>query len=248
MKNTDFTVLVLPYGNPIPDHLACIQKVIEAGVPLIPVKNCPYLDIARSYALSEGMRLTPDAKAFVFIDHDMIFGLEAVVGLAQRLIEKDLDVSGVLYSLKKPGFALAGEPLEDKQITFYKPGHKLARYVGTGFMAINRRVVKALDEIMPEYFVPVIDKKIKMYFDRYIQNESYYPDDAGFCFRLRDLGFKIWIDTEPRIYHRGQYDYAIEDCGLTIPNYTELTVNFDNTSIKPQGWVGPVQETRLTGL
>lgn len=235
MNKTDLTVLLLPYGNPDPDHLACVQKIIEAGIPVIPVRNCPYLDIARSYALSEGMRLTPDAKAFLFIDHDIIFDLEAVVGLAQRLIENDLDVSGVAYSLRKPEFALAFEPLEKKQIVFYQPGFELARYIGTGFMAINRRVVKALDEIMPTLFVPVIDKSIKMYFHPYIQNGSYYPDDAGFCFRLRDLGFKIWCDTLPRIYHRGKYDYAIEDCGLSVPNYDKLTVNFDNktnTSIK----------------
>ena len=85
-KPWEFTVLALYYGNPDPDHLSCIKKVVEAGIPFIPIRDCPYLDIARSFALAEGRRLTPEAKAFIFIDHDMIFNLEAVVGLTQRLI------------------------------------------------------------------------------------------------------------------------------------------------------------------
>ncbi len=222
-----FVVMTPYYGNASRSHLKCIRALLNAGIPFIPLEDCPYLDIARSHLITEARKQAPHAQAFVFIDHDMMFEAKDVVGLANRLVEKNLSVSAAAYSLRRPGFMVSCQPLTAEQVTFYQPGHVLAKYVATGFMAIAKHVIDDLDTIMPELYCPTTRCNIRPYFERYIKNGEYLPDDVGFCYRVRDRGMSVWIDTEPRIYHRGSYDYALEDAGMSVPNVMgPLTINF----------------------
>lgn len=223
-----FAVMTPYYGNPSRDHLKCIRALANEGVPIMPLENCPYLDIARSHLLTEARRQMPHLKAFMFIDHDMIFDADEAVTMAMRCIDQELDVSGAAYSLRRPGSMLSCMPLNDKRITFYQPGMVLARFVATGFMVINKRLVDALDLELPSYYVHCLQSTMRPYFERYIQRGTYHPDDVGFCYRVRDMGHHVWIDTEPRVYHRGQYDYALEDAGIVVPNSKgPLTYEFE---------------------
>jgi hypothetical protein len=226
MSDYPFVVMTPYYGNASRSHLKCIRALLELGVPFIPLEDCPYLDVARSHLLTQARKQMPDAQAFMFIDHDMMFDPEDAIGVIMRLIEKNLDVSGAAYSLRKPGLMVAAKPFAE-QVTFYQPGHEPAEYVGTGFMAIHRKVVDDLDQVMPEMYCPTVRTDMRPYFERYCRHGIYYPDDVGFCFRVRDRGKLVWIDTEPRIFHRGVYDYALEDAGMSVPNSAgPLTIDF----------------------
>lgn len=222
-----FIVMVCYYGNTARVHLECIDRLKAAGIPFLPVYDCPYLDIARSYACTEALRLAPEARALIFLDHDMHgFTPEDVIGFAARAMAAKKDVVGAAYSLRRAGFMLSCRPLEEKSITFHVPGYAPAKYVGTGFMYIDRSALETLPVF--EHYVHCVSKKVRMFFGPWIDSDGYHPDDIGFCYRMRSEGRKVWIDTEMRVLHRGQYDYAIEDAGLSVPNYEgPLEVNFD---------------------
>jgi hypothetical protein len=224
----EFVVMVCYYGEGgCRPHRECIEELKRAGIPFMPVYDCPYLDIARSYACTAALEQCPEARGLIFIDHDMHgFTPNDVIGFAQRAIEAKKDVVGIGYSLRRPGFMLACQPLEKKEITFNVPGYELAKYVGTGFTFLSRETLEGIN--VGEHFVHCVDRVVRMFFAPWIDETGYHPDDIGFCYRVRDTGRKIWIDTQMRIFHRGSYDYAIEDSGLSVPNMTgPLTVRFE---------------------
>jgi len=232
----DFVVMVCYYGAELRAHRECIDELKRAGIPFLPVYDCPYLDIARSHACTQAMLQVPSATGFVFIDHDIHgFSPETVIEFVRRAREGDKRVVGAGYSLRRPGFMMACQPLEDEAITFYRPGYHRAKYVGTGFMYIARETLETLTKVyfVRRYFVHCVDRNVDMFFAPWIDETGYHPDDIGFCYRVRKgLGWDIWIDAEPRLLHRGSYDYAVEDAGLCVPNYDHVTVNFDKSQKK----------------
>lgn len=220
-------VVMTPYyGMWDPDHRACMAELDKKGISVLPLRDQPYLDIARSVLCCEAMRQAPKAKVLFFIDHDILFDAEDVIGMCERLLENDLDVTGAGYSMRRPGSITSIGPMTEGSIDFYVPGFKPARYVAMGFTAINVSVFKRLDEVMPELYCTSVRRDFRPYFERYVKDDTYYPDDIGFCFRVRDMGMKVWVDTQPRILHRGKYDYALEDACTIVPNVEKLTLDF----------------------
>lgn len=226
-----FVVMTPYYGNHIPRHRQCIDELKARGIKVLDLQDQPYLDIGRSVLCHEAMLQFPNAKALVFVDHDMIFTANDLIGMAERCLKNDLDVTTVCYSMRRPGSILSCAPLVPKKIRFYTPGFEPARFVAMGFTCIQTRVFKRLDESMPLLYCTSSRKDFRPYFERYIKDQTYYPDDIGFSFRVRDLGFKLWIDTEPRIFHRGQYDYAIEDAGIIVPNCEYMDIDFTDSRV-----------------
>lgn len=222
----DFVVMVCYYGMELRAHRECIDKLKAAGIPFLPVYDCPYLDIARSHAVTEALAQVPDARGVMFIDHD-IHGFEAndVVQFCRRAIDAEKDIVVGAYSLRRAGFMVTVQPLDDQAVVFGVPGYREAKYGGTGWMFLRRGMLEALD--VKAYHVSCVRKTVRMFFAPYIKDGGYHPDDVGICYRARDAGFHVWIDQEIRILHRGAYDYALEDAGMSIPNYDTLTMNFD---------------------
>ena len=225
--NVKFVVMVCYYGEPCKAHRDAIDGLVRAGIPFLPVYNCPYLDIARSHACTEALKQVPDATGVVFIDHDMHgFSAEDVKGFVSRAEQGQCDIVGIGYSLRRPGFMLACQPLSQNEVVFYVPGHVEAKYVGTGFMYISRALLEPFP--VPTRYVDCVRNDVKMFFQPFDNGEHYYPDDVGFCYRARAMGRKVWIDTQMRVLHRGVYDYAIEDAGWSVPNVQgPLTVRFE---------------------
>ena len=228
-----FVVMVCYYGMELRAHRECIDAVKAAGVPFLPVYDCPYLDIARSHAVTQALKQCPEAEGVMFIDHD-IHGFDAndVIGFCQRALLKKADVVVGAYSLRRPGFMVTVQPLDDKPVEFYVPGYRKAKYGGTGWMFISRKALEALD--VGTHYVSCVRQDVTMYFAPYVKDGAYHPDDVGFCYRVRDNGGTVWIDQQIRILHRGAYDYALEDAGLSVPNYAKLTMNFDPAPV-PNG-------------
>jgi GT2 family glycosyltransferase len=67
--------------------------------------------------------------------------------------------------------------------------------------------------------------EITPYFHHLIKDGQYYTEDYSFCIRAAQAGFRIGIDTEPRIFHKGWYAYGLEDIASQVQRVETLNVN-----------------------
>lgn len=218
---TRFAVMIPYFGSRDPDHLACVA---ELKCPIVTSQNNPYIDMARAFLVEETLEKT-DAEVLVFIDHDIIFQPPQVELLANHCMSGEYAVLGGAYSARKPRGILTCSPAKHVEtIEFYKPGLYPAEHVPMGFTAIRREVFERLS------YLPIVKtfmgRKVHPYFAHEISAESYFGEDVSFCHRAQAVGFQVGIDAEPRLFHRGSYDYAVEDAAMAVGNLESLTVNF----------------------
>lgn len=224
---TQIVIASPTFGGMDRDHGRCMEALGKLGVPIIILEDCPYIDMARAYLVDRAMDEFPNFDVLVFIDHDIIFKAADVVSLAKNCAATEFyDILGVLYSMRRPRFTTIGRPQGAPELTFYVPGTYPADFVGLGMTAIKRRVFEKMREGSKALDCPTVGRRVFPYFRHLIDEESYLGEDISFCYRAQQLGFKIGIDQEPRIFHRGRYDYALEDTGLSVPDYQPLTIRF----------------------
>lgn len=92
-----------------------------------------------------------------------------------------------------------------------------ADYAGTGFMMIRRDALERLIAAHPEtayrtratQATNVAGHEAHALFECMIEPETglYLSEDYGFCRRWRDLGGKIWLDTQGRLGHTGSHEF-----------------------------------------
>lgn len=219
---TRFAVMIPYFGSYDPDHRACVA---ELKCPIITCRNNPYIDMARAWLVEETLEKT-DAEVLVFIDHDIIFQHHQVELLAEHCITGEYAVLGGAYAARRPRGILTCSPAADvESIEFYKPGLYPAEHVPMGFTAIRREVFDAMSD-MPKLNT-FMGRQVRPMFAHDTSGTSYYGEDVSFCHRVQQLGFYVGIDAEPRLFHRGTYDYAVEDAAMAIPNHETLTVKFN---------------------
>jgi hypothetical protein len=89
-------------------------------------------------------------------------------------------------------------------------------YCGGGFMLLERSVVTRMVEAYPRTrykaahaYTNVPGGDAFALFDCMIDKDTgaYVSEDFGFCQRWRDIGGKIWLDTEGRLTHVGSYSF-----------------------------------------
>jgi hypothetical protein len=179
---------------------------------------------------------TPRATHILFIDADIGFEAEQV-GHMLRFGESF--VAGV-YPLKvidwsPSAIARAGaeEPFETAPFHYVGAlcaGAALERrgrfatgiYCGGGFMLLERSVITRMIEAYPQTrykaahaYTNAAGGEAYALFDCMIDKdtEAYVSEDFGFCQRWRDIGGKIWLDTQGRLIHAGSYSFRGEPSG-----------------------------------
>ena len=183
---------------------------------------------ARNMEVSKFMD-SETATHLLFIDSDIGFEIRQVL----RMLEFDRDVVAGMYPLKIIDWddearrrAEAGVPLDYAAIRFVgKPVEPLARegafvegeYAGAGFMLIKRNVIARMFEAYPNLHYKCAHNCTDTYlspnqyalFDTMIDEETgeYLSEDYAFCRRWRKLGGKVWLDTESRLVHIGNYEF-----------------------------------------
>jgi len=101
-------------------------------------------------------------------------------------------------------------------------------YAGTGFMMIKRALLERMIEAYPELCYSGIDTYPRLkatpatqyaLFDCMIEpkTKAYLSEDYAFCWRWRQLGGKIWLDTEGRLTHVGHHEYAGHPAQRFVP-------------------------------
>lgn len=146
----------------------------------------------------------------VMVDHDI--GWEA--GDLEHLVQVCLDLGGVVGGVyPKRGFGI-GVPVRFGQYgEFQVPSDRVVEclYVATGFMAIHRSVLQALEPTLPMnihgyrafFGVPTVTHE-----DGRIEELS---EDYDFCQKARAAGFQVWADLRPQLTHFGSHQYRVQD-------------------------------------
>jgi len=176
---------------------------------------------------------TPNLTHLFFIDADLGFPAESI----KRMVDLDEDVVAGMYPLKVlhwPQIAQNIEKLENEELQSSglnyvgipckgeereeKNGFVTGEYAGTGFMLIKKEAALKMIEAYPEtkfktaQTYPIeknpSDNNYNL-FDCIVDPDTgtYLSEDFTFCHRWRKLGGKIWLDTETKLAHIGNYKF-----------------------------------------
>jgi hypothetical protein len=174
---------------------------------------------------------TPEATHLLFIDADICFEAEQVY----EMLRFDQEFVAGIYPLKvidwsNPAIkraATAREPFQTAPLLYVGTlcaGNERERegrfataiYCGGGFMLLKRQVIERMIAAYPESRYKGVHaysnaKTAESYalFDCMIDKETgtYVSEDFGFCQKWRDIGGKIWLDTEGKLAHIGAYHF-----------------------------------------
>ncbi len=175
---------------------------------------------------------TPRATHLLFIDADICFEPEQVF----HMLRFDREFVAGIYPLKvidwsNPAIkraATARETFGAAPLLYVGTlctGDRCERagrfataiYCGGGFMLLKREVIERMIAAYPEtryssahaYSNAKAGQNFAL-FDCMIDKDTgvYISEDFAFCQRWRDIGGKIWLDTEGKLTHIGAYNYC----------------------------------------
>lgn len=159
----------------------------------------------------------------IMVDHDI--GWEA--GDLEHITRVCLDMKGVVGGVfPKRGFG-QGVPIRWGQYGEYKiPDDRVVEclYVATGFMAIHRDVLVALEKTLPmtiHDYRPFFEAPTITHDDGRIENLS---EDYDFCNKARAAGFKVWADLRPQLSHFGTHLFTLADTSFVPPSPGGATI------------------------
>jgi len=174
----------------------------------------------------------PDATHLMFVDADITFQPAQIF----RMAAFNQDVVAGMYPLKTRDWSVeaigrvrAGESLETAPLRYVglpcaeaereeEHGFVTGEYAGTGFMMVRRSTFLRMIAAYPELkFAAAHDRAqhdptANQYalFDCMIEPDTrhYLSEDYTFCRRWRDIGGKIWLDTQGALVHTGSQDFV----------------------------------------
>ena len=150
------------------------------------------------------------------------------------MLGHDEDVVAGMYPLKLRDWEgaagrQAGEGLETASLRYVgtpctgperaeRGGFVAGLYAGTGFMLIRRAALLRLAAAHPELRYTHTHTRAEQtrslhryaLFDCMIEPDTghYLSEDYAFCRRWRDLGGRLWLDTQGRMVHVGPHEFA----------------------------------------
>jgi hypothetical protein len=173
----------------------------------------------------------PDATHLMFIDADITYQPAQIL----RMAEFDQDLVAGMYPLKVRDWSADaigrlrnGESLETAPLRYVglpcagearetRNGFVTGDYAATGFMLIRRNTLTRMMQAYPElHYEAAHDRPDQnpsphqyALFDCMIEPETrhYLSEDVTFCRRWRDIGGKIWLDTQGPLVHTGAHDF-----------------------------------------
>lgn len=163
----------------------------------------------RNKIVAEFMNTTDDV--LIFIDSDMEWDINVI----QRILSSKKAVCGV--PVRKKTFdvrwnfnALPGEVAMDGPLLE-------VRSVGTGILAIHRQVFKRMFAEYPHLKIGWTSEGKQPDYWKYMYNlfqvsmtedQEELSEDISFCYRWRDIGGSVWIDTGSQVGHIGTHTFT----------------------------------------
>jgi hypothetical protein len=168
--------------------------------------------------------LEGDWTHLLFIDSDLVFTPEDVA----RVCSHDVPVVGGMYPIKREGPIIwCGNtfPGEGKQEPPQEDGLQRIRYVGTGFVCIERSVLERMREAFREEIEYTVDEpphRVEWDFWRFGYRKTadsrrrYLTEDWFFCQLCLELGIPVYADTRILLKHIGMAIYPLQTQMATL--------------------------------
>jgi hypothetical protein len=187
--------------------------------------------ITRSRNTLVSQFLDSPATHMLFIDADISFDPQQVY----EMLRFDQDVVAGIYPLKVINWDNAalkrlagGESFQAAPLLYVGTlctGTELERigrfatgvYCGGGFLMIKRQAIEQMIAAYPESRYTNVHAYSNAKGDAYHalfeclidpETKTYISEDFGFCQKWRDIGGKIWLDTESRLTHIGAFSFV----------------------------------------
>ncbi len=249
----NFVVCVPTFGAVDLEQQAQIFELEKAGVSVVELHNCPYIDLARSELTRMALEEL-EADGIFFLDHDIMFRPKDAISLMREAEERQ-NVVAAVYCMRKSAHSLIGAIDEafPEPIVFFEGGMvRPSLYSGLGFAAIPKAVVESLAESFP-LVNGGFPGDVRPLYALDVNGGYYAGEDVSFCARVQGLtvrhfrseivdtstgahsieewdlqrtanptGHEVLLDTRVRIFHKGAYNYGIEDHGNVVPRYHSL--------------------------
>jgi len=241
-----FALCIPSFGALDLDQQAGVYALEKVGMTVFGLHDCPWIDQARSWLTERALQ---EGKGVFFLDHDIMFHPNDVLRLCEQALERDSVVSAA-YCMRRSGKNMIGSfDVKPGPMKFFKNGNTFpAYYSGLGFSAVPKSVLEAIDVPRLSSFALARSlgwgSKIRPWYALDCSTGFYAGEDVSFCNRVHDLRIKmmaneegfdaewqmthsgrparVFIDTRVRIFHRGSYDYGIEDAGIVVPRIEDL--------------------------
>jgi hypothetical protein len=209
---------LIPYGGVMGATVSCIvAEMVSAksrghDMRFIRTDGDSLLPRRRSIALSQFYERSTD-DVMVTIDHDISWNPGDVVKVAEKALEMTAIVGG-LYSKRAEGQGWASRLSLVGTIRIPSDEVVKTEYVGSGFMAIPRSVIrKMLEDPAKAALTRCWDGRFE-YWDYYHtmavphkqrpELYEYLSEDWAFCERVKMAGIECYTDLRPRIVHYGE--------------------------------------------
>lgn len=215
------SLLLCAYRDISPETNGCIMALRNEGWRFFAKYGDALIDRSRALVVSQWFRETAD-DVFVMVDNDIVFAPEAAEILANRC-RAGCDVIGGVYPARDGGHLILrgedGEPIAGPDL--FGPGLEpvRTRHVGTGFMAVHRKVIAALVETLPLChaahpwaFWPMFQPYPTE--DPATGGWNYLSEDYAFCDRVRALGFGVWTERTIALGHLSQVQVTLKNMDL----------------------------------
>lgn len=209
------------FGGKDWEHDDLMDAARASGYRIERLNGYPYIDQARCL-LAERALAHEDVDVVFFIDHDMIFNIDDVERMAEEATSKNAVVAGLYLTRRVKGTGVVKlYPVPDRILCFAAGGLYPCSCLPGGFTAIPRAVL----ENMPVRSALLGDglTKVRLWFensvfwvkdDDGVETGVWGGEDTAFSKRALDAGYELFVDTRPRLLHKGTHKFALEDGDL----------------------------------
>lgn len=155
------------------------------------------LPMARNQLLT--MAIEDDYDALLFVDSDTFFNPLHMIEVLKN--ERDVIALPVINKGDEEGYNVKGN-LDETPVASYIS----VEAVGTGCMKLSKKILKVLAENSEETIFR--GKKVKNICQYKFDTDSFIGEDINLCYKIRSLGFTIWVATETTCMHIGPKIYS----------------------------------------
>ena len=173
-----------------------VKLGLTLGVEIIPIQICHDALIQRARNDLIAIALESECDDLIFMDSDQEWEPSWIF----KLLDYDVDVVGGVVP-KKSDVPMFNVKALKTGINIDENGLMEVESVGTGFLRVSKKALKAVSEMSKEY---KNEGKIrKMAFDIQIVDGELVSEDNVFCSKWRSLGNKVYIDPSMTCSHIG---------------------------------------------